>query len=355
MPCGCRSSSSPERIHYADGEVFDYCRSCGAGVAVETIERAPGAHTPAAAPSPIAPAPTEEPPTFVSPMLVPAGELPSGPAWRFEVKWDGMRAQLRRHDGALTLRSRPGRECLAQFPELEQLAAALPVDVVLDGELVCFDRAGRPDFDRLRDRIRARSKRAVAAAAAAAPATFVAFDALHVDGQATRVLPYSERRCQLAALRVRAPVWRAPQDFADGPSLLAASRTQALEGIVAKRVDASYAEAARSARVRKIKNTRRASFAVIGYARTPRGGLAGVAVAEASDERRFAGWVEYGLGRDRRLALVDALEQLPASRSRGRDPRTRWVPPQLAVTVDFQCWTRDRLLRHPVLRDWSSA
>ena len=31
----------------------------------------------------------EQQPTFIPPMLLSSGALPSGDAWRFEVKWDG--------------------------------------------------------------------------------------------------------------------------------------------------------------------------------------------------------------------------------------------------------------------------
>ena len=92
-------------------------------------------------------------------------------AWALELKWDGMRAQLRAaRDGTWCLRSRPGRECSEQFPELAALATALADrNVLLDGELVCLDAAGRPDFGRLRRRLSAANGRAAAHLAAHTP------------------------------------------------------------------------------------------------------------------------------------------------------------------------------------------
>ena len=67
----------------------------------------------------------EQQPVFVAPMLLKSGPVPCGEAWALEIKWDGCRAQLR-YDGRLvSLRTRHGRECLADFPELVDLAAVL--------------------------------------------------------------------------------------------------------------------------------------------------------------------------------------------------------------------------------------
>lgn len=72
---------------------------------------------------------------------------PSEAGWALEVKWDGIRAQLRYDGRRVCVRSRPRRDCTAEFPELTAIADALVGrHVILDGELVCFDHAGKPDF-----------------------------------------------------------------------------------------------------------------------------------------------------------------------------------------------------------------
>src|SRR3954449_2639830 len=119
--------------------------------------------------------------------------------WALEVKWDGMRAQLRvERGGAWCLRSRPGRDCSEQFPELEHLAEDLAGhDLLLDGELVCLDAAGRPDFHTLRRRLSAKDVRSAARLASQLPATLMVFDLLHLDGEPTRAPPYARRRASL--------------------------------------------------------------------------------------------------------------------------------------------------------------
>ena len=87
------------------------------------------------------------------------------------------------------MRSRPGRCTTAVFTELDALAAELAGHrVILDGELVCLDRQGKPDFHLLRPRI---------SGSPGARATFVAFDVLHLDDLAVRQLPCRERQAIL--------------------------------------------------------------------------------------------------------------------------------------------------------------
>jgi bifunctional non-homologous end joining protein LigD len=80
-------------------------------------------------------------------MLLTSGASPAGELWAAEVKWDGIRAQVRLDCGRLTVRSRPGRDCTQDFPELDQLAGSVRRHrLVLDGELVCLAPDGAPDF-----------------------------------------------------------------------------------------------------------------------------------------------------------------------------------------------------------------
>ena len=146
-------------------------------------------------------APREALPSQVPPMLLRPGLPPAGQAkeWALEVKWDGMRAQLRvARGGTWCLRSRPGRNCSDQFPELASVADDLAGrDVLLDGELVCFGADGRPDFHKLRRRLSAGDARSAASLAIEQPATLIVFDLLHLGGHATRALPNARRRALL--------------------------------------------------------------------------------------------------------------------------------------------------------------
>jgi hypothetical protein len=60
-------------------------------------------------------------------MLLTTGAVPEGDGWALEVKWDGCRAQLRYDGRSVSLRTRHGRECAEDFPELAEIAGVLGV------------------------------------------------------------------------------------------------------------------------------------------------------------------------------------------------------------------------------------
>ena len=132
--------------------------------------------------------------------LTPPGVI--APVW--EPKWDGWRCTTR----AGKLFSRNGTNLIPFFPDLAPvLAARLPADLVLDGELVAWDTAaGRLDFAGLQARMTA--GRRIRSVAERRPAQFVAFDVLSADGDDLRGLPLRQRRAVLerALLGLTSPI-----------------------------------------------------------------------------------------------------------------------------------------------------
>lgn len=103
----------------------------------------------------------EELPRFIGPMLASSGVAPTGDGWAMEVKWDGIRAQLRYDARWICVRSRSGRNCTGEFTELAELRDILAgCKVILDGELVSLSADGKPDFATLRRRLAGHSRRA---------------------------------------------------------------------------------------------------------------------------------------------------------------------------------------------------
>jgi hypothetical protein len=200
-------------------------------------------------------------------MLARTEPIPTGDGWAFEVKFDGMRLQLRRDGRAVWLRSRPGRDCTDEFPELAPIQGTLGRHrVLLDGELVCLAADGSPDFARLRRRLRAPADKA-RPHAERWPVTYLAFDLLHLDGRSTRQLPYERRRELLLGLGLDGDVrWRTPRHFVgESERVLAATREHGLEGVVAKRLGSPYLPGARSSAWVKHKHRRTESFVVTGW------------------------------------------------------------------------------------------
>ena len=79
--------------------------------------------------------------------------------------------------------------------------SALPRNVVLDGEVVVVDEAGRTHFQRMQKRLMLRRPEEVARAAAGRlRATYFAFDLLGLEGYDLRLLPLRERKDLLRGL-----------------------------------------------------------------------------------------------------------------------------------------------------------
>jgi bifunctional non-homologous end joining protein LigD len=159
--------------------------------------------------------------------------------WLFEVKWDGFRALLYSDKESVRLVSRNGN-VYKSFPGLcEGLARDLNGRrCVLDGEIVCLDLQGKPQFTDLLFR--------------RAEPLFYAFDILwdeHArtddevevrrfrNGEDTRYLPLSDRK-----LRLRRVVTKRGERLlycdhidGDGEGLFRLACQHDLEGIVAKR------------------------------------------------------------------------------------------------------------------------
>ncbi len=89
--------------------------------------------------------------------------------------------------GQVWLWNRRATEATATFPELSALAEAEGRSVVLDGEVVAPDAAGRPSFQRLQRRMYV--VRPSSRLVAEVPVVFAAFDVLWLDGASSSGCP----------------------------------------------------------------------------------------------------------------------------------------------------------------------
>jgi len=288
----------------------------------------------------------EDLPRFIAPMLARSGPLPERQdGWIAEAKWDGCRLQVRFDGRRLCLRTRPGRDCTAEFPELDLLAQVLAGRrVILDGELVCLDCGGRPDFGELRSRLGRRIS-------GKAPATLMVFDVLHLDGRSVRDLPYWQRREMLEAIALDGRSWKTPKVFPGQVAALArATADQGLEGIVVKRVDAPYRAGRRDSAWIKHKHWRREELLITAWLPGRGGREEAFALVRSSSAGRQsgAGTVSLGLDREQRERLRAAL--VSAEIPMGRRRRTwRPVAPVARVVVDSH-GDPDGPVRDPVMR-----
>jgi len=203
----------------------------------------------------------------IEPMLARiADEIPTGPGFLYEPKWDGFRAIVFRGTGDVFIQSRDLRPLDRYFPELhEEFLRRLPDGCVVDGEIVIATPHGL-DFDALQLRLHPAASRA-ARLAKETPASFVAFDLLAVDGRDLRTLPQAERRALLerAFAALTPPIHLTPmtRDRAVAAEWLSRFEGAGLDGVMAKPEHGIYEPGKRA--MIKIKHARTADCVVAGF------------------------------------------------------------------------------------------
>ncbi|BCJ39317.1 ATP-dependent DNA ligase [Actinocatenispora thailandica] len=288
------------------------------------------------------------------PMLAVAGELPTGPGWSYEFKWDGIRAIAEISGGRLRLSARSGADITVAYPELAGLAA-LPGEPVLDGEIAVLGPAG-PSFAALAERMHVRDEHRAAALAARLPVTYLIFDLLRVDGTDLTAEPYRVRRAALHDRIADGPRWLVPPVFDDGAATWAAAEENGLEGVVAKRLDSRYRPDRRSADWVKVKRVHHDDLVVGGYRPGARA-IGALLVGEYDGTGlRYRGRVGGGISAARERELLALLAPLAADTSPFADPvpaedarGAHWVTPQIVVEVRYGNRTADGRLRFPRL------
>ncbi len=165
-----------------------------------------------------------------------------------EWKWDGIRVQLVRAGGETRIYSRSGDDISATFPEL---LGVLPMDAVLDGELLVRgvtqggEAGGAASFNALQQRL---GRKTVSKAMLRDYPAFVRlYDVLLLDGTDWREHPWKSRRATLEGLMPRLPeshfdlshLVEAP-DFAALSAIRDTARDEAIEGLMLKHRDSPY-------------------------------------------------------------------------------------------------------------------
>src|SRR5689334_20554806 len=80
-------------------------------------------------------------------------QIPQGPDWQYEPKWDGFRCLAFRDGDSVYLQSKGEKPLGRYFPEIVEAVKALkPRQFVLDGE-IAVPVGGKFDFDQLLQRI----------------------------------------------------------------------------------------------------------------------------------------------------------------------------------------------------------
>ncbi len=279
--------------------------------------------------------------------------------WLFELKLDGYRVSRPGARIAVAPLPQRQRSLGIVFPEVIQAVEALPFEpVVLDGEVVATDEAGRPRFPAAAAAGQLRRPLDIRHAVVENPVTFYAFDLLGFERLRSR------GRCRSA--KRKALLQRVlPRDGADplsgslraeGEVLYEQVQKLGLEGIVAKRADAPYqagpiGHLAQDPDSPDRRLRRRGVHRAQRIAERPR------CAAPWPVCRRPADLSPAGRGVDSPRSSWSKVRKNSTSLRRvsrpagARSPRTTgrsWVEPRLVCEVEYTEWTEEGLLRQPV-------
>ncbi len=292
--------------------------------------------------------------------------IPREAGWQYEPKWDGFRCLGFCDGDDIRLQSKSGQPLERYFPEIVARLRELHVRAVFDGELVVAV-GGALAFDDLMQRIHPAASR-ITKLSRERPASYLLFDLLlDEDGTSLLNVPLHERRGRLerfAESHVAAadPCLRlspATRELATVDDWYARVGG-ALDGVVAKRLDAPYRAGERDAVV-KIKAIRSAECIVGGYRITETGTLGSLLLGLYDDDGRldYVGFTSGYSAAEKRalLSRLEALHAAPGASFDGRAPggpsrwnrgkSTEWQPlrPELVLEVSFDQVTGERF-RH---------
>ena len=291
-------------------------------------------------------------------------QLPEGPDWRYEPKWDGFRCLAYKRDAVVTLRSKSSKPLERYFPDIVSMLQRLAATgFILDGELLVKGPSGY-SFSDLQMRLHPAASR-VNMLAQKQPATFVMFDMLETEqGMTMLSAPLFQRRGMLEDFyKGYAAKEKAMKLSPQTDSILQARKWfdasgWYIDGIVAKKNTDAYVPGERV--MQKYKPVRTADCVVGGFRYGTNSQEVGSLLLGLYDEDGRLHHVGFtsGIAKADKPALTKELKGLihepgftgraPGGPSRWSTERSsQWEPllPKLVVEVNFDHVTQDRF-RH---------
>lgn len=195
---------------------------------------------------------------FVFPMLLKRIDKPTKEDWLTELKFDGIRMILSKHDGVTRLYTRHKTEITNRFPEL--CANEIDDGTILDGELIVLNEDGQPDFELVMSRFRSYQLTPIL------PVQFVVFDIIKHKHTWTNSLPLIQRK-EILSKTLRPHPHMAGIKWIEGQAdaYFAAVKDRELEGIVIKNPTSTYKINKRSDDWLKVINYQYTQGLITGY------------------------------------------------------------------------------------------
>ena len=287
-----------------------------------------------------------------------AQKPPDSRDYLYEIKWDGIRAMISLDEGKMRIHGRNGMDITKQFPELlipEQAFRA--TSGLFDGEIVCLEAAGKPNFGNVIHRMQQTTEGGIERAKVRHPAVCYVFDCLYLDGRAIVNEPLTRRRAWLEDAIKKGSSYRVSQVVEEGAPFFEAVKEMGLEGIMAKQCNSTYLPGKRSDSWFKIKTRQTLECAIIGYTRGKgdrEASFGALHLGQANGgELKYLGKVGTGFDEHSLKAVAAELKKMrtikrPVKEKPLDDARSVWIEFKLMCEVQFASRTEDGLLREPV-------
>jgi bifunctional non-homologous end joining protein LigD len=295
----------------------------------------------------------------VQPMLAElAAKIPGNESYSYEIKWDGIRVIIRKDGDSIKIISRNGNDLTDKFPKIvKEMADFDATSALLDGEIVCLDPKGVPDFSKVISRMHLTGKEAIEKASIYNKATVYLFDMLYMDGLDVRQLPLEKRRKWLNISMKDTEYVRFSQAFPEGEALFEAIKLQQMEGIICKRKGSKYQSNARGSDWLKVKVKNTDDAIIIGYTRGKgdRALLFGSLILGQYENNLliYKGKVGTGFDEAKLKEILAILATVPKSKKLikeaiDEEAAAIWLEPKLWCEVQFASLTNNSTFREPV-------
>lgn len=287
-------------------------------------------------------------PKEIKPMLATLVEKPfDDDEWLYEIKWDGYRATGGWDGARVELYSRNGKDFASRYAPIAEALRALKIPMVLDGEIVSLDEAGKAHFEWLQNYHRRNTGVLI----------YQVFDILWYEGKSLVDLPLIKRKEILKqAVSGNGVIRYSDHIVGRGQEFFAKVSDMELEGMMAKKTDSIYRQDYRSKLWLKIKTHKRQEVVIGGFTE-PQGSREHIGALIAGvyerDNLIYVGHTGGGIPTPQLPILRKKLDSIVRPRSPFTSEfkpngKVHWVEPQFVCEVKFSEWTGDGHMRQPV-------
>lgn len=285
---------------------------------------------------------------FIKPMLCKVAEkVFDDEEWAFEIKWDGYRAIADLRNDQIKFYSRNGIDFSNRFRKITNALKFQNHELILDGEIVAFDDAGKPNFQWLQNEKNDANLVLV----------YQVFDLLWLNGHSTEGLNYLQRKELLKdALVESEQVVYHDHIIGKGRKFFKEVQKLELEGIIAKKTDSIYRQGIRSSEWLKIKTQKTDEVIIAGYTEPKAGRIkfGSLILGKYKDGKLiFVGHTGSGFNDKSLIQLHKKLEKIktdtcPFEKTPKTNDKPNWVKPKLVAEIKFTELTQNNSYRHPV-------